>query len=495
MTVTRRRFLAVSSALVAEASLAPGCTSRRTVVRGACHHDGPDGCSWLTTVEGGRVVRFEGDPGHPFTRGRLCARMSAYPDDVVFSADRILHPLRRTGKKGEGRFERVSWDEALGEVADRLQRIVGEHGPAAVLPYSYAGTEGKIQGESIAGRFFARMGASRLQRDVCGSAAHAGLSTTIGTSTGILPGDLGPQPLHPGLGREPRGQQRARLGLRARGEEEGRTDRGRRSPEVAHGRAGRRAPAAATRHRRRAGPGPDERDRPRGASRRGLREPVHGGLRPARRAGPRVPAGEGGGRHRAHRGRDRRPGPRLRDDEAGGPPAHDRHGAPRQRGQHVPDPGLPARPRRRVAGARGRPRGVHGRSLRGGAEPRRLRCRPRAGPEDPLDQHGPDRQGADGHEARPAPACGSWSTTAIPPSSPPTRTSCGRGSGARISSPSWWSSSSPTPPATRTTSSRPPPSSSTWTCSPPGDRSTSRSTCPRCRPGARPGRTRSSSAG
>lgn len=155
--VSRRRFLSVSSALVLEASLAPGCSSRRTVVRGACHHDCADGCSWLTTVEDGRVVRFEGDPDHPFTRGRLCARMSGYPDDVAFSLDRILHPLRRTGRKGEGRFERVSWDEALRDVAVRLQRIVAEHGPSAVMPYSYAGTEGLIQRESIAGRFFVRM--------------------------------------------------------------------------------------------------------------------------------------------------------------------------------------------------------------------------------------------------------------------------------------------------------------------------------------------------
>ena len=189
-SVTRRRFLTVSSALVVGASLGPGCASRRTVVRGACHHDCPDGCSWLTTIEDGRVVRFEGDPNHPFTRGRLCARVSGYPDDVVMSPDRLLHPLRRTGKKGEGRFDRVTWDEALGEVADRLQKVIAEHGPAAVLPYSYAGTEGKIQGESLAGRFFVRMGATRLQRDICGSAAHQGLTTTIGSSTGILPSDL-----------------------------------------------------------------------------------------------------------------------------------------------------------------------------------------------------------------------------------------------------------------------------------------------------------------
>jgi anaerobic selenocysteine-containing dehydrogenase len=190
MPVTRRKFLAVSSAVVAEASLGPGCASRRTVVRGACHHDCPDGCSWLTTVEGGRVVAFEGDPRHPFTRGRLCARMSGYPDDVVFSPDRILYPLRRAGRKGEGRFERVSWDEALKEVAGRLKKLIEEHGATAVLPYSYAGTEGYIQGRSLSDRFFVRMGASRLQRDVCGSAAHAGLTATMGTSTGILPSDL-----------------------------------------------------------------------------------------------------------------------------------------------------------------------------------------------------------------------------------------------------------------------------------------------------------------
>ena len=169
MSVTRRRFLAVSSALAAEASLGPGCTARRTVVRGACHHDCPDGCAWLTTVEDGRVVRFEGDPDHPFTRGRLCARMSGYPDDVVFSPDRVLHPLRRTGRKGEGRFERVSWDEALGAVADRLKRIVAEHGPTAVLPYSYAGTEGYIQGRSLADRFFVRW-APRASSATCAAA-------------------------------------------------------------------------------------------------------------------------------------------------------------------------------------------------------------------------------------------------------------------------------------------------------------------------------------
>ena len=159
------------------------------MVRGACHHDCPDTCAWLVTVADGKVVRFEGDPHHPLTRGELCPRMSGYPDDVTFNPDRILHPLRRAGKKGEGRFERVSWDVALGEVADRLKKIVAEHGPTAVLPYSYAGTEGLVQNDALSSRFFARLGASRLERNVCGSAGYEGVAATLGTGLGMLPQD------------------------------------------------------------------------------------------------------------------------------------------------------------------------------------------------------------------------------------------------------------------------------------------------------------------
>ena len=186
--VSRREFLA-ASLVAASASGLPGCTPRPLVVRGACHHDCPDTCAWLVTVANGKVVRFEGDPHHPLTRGELCPRMSGYPDDVTFNPDRILHPLRRTGKKGEGRFERVSWDVALGEVADRLKKIVAEHGPTAVLPYSYAGTEGLVQMDALSSRFFARLGASRLERNVCGSAGYEGVAATIGTGLGMLPQD------------------------------------------------------------------------------------------------------------------------------------------------------------------------------------------------------------------------------------------------------------------------------------------------------------------
>jgi anaerobic selenocysteine-containing dehydrogenase len=188
--VSRREFLETASFLAVSASALQGCSPRTLVVRGACHHDCPDACAWTTTVENGRVVRFEGDPNHPLTRGWLCNKMSGYPTDVVFNPDRLLHPLRRVGRKGEGRFERVSWDEALGEVADRLKQVVAEHGASAVLPYSFAGTEGLIQGGSLDRRFFARLGATRLVRQICGDAAAEGVTATIGTSTGMLPGDI-----------------------------------------------------------------------------------------------------------------------------------------------------------------------------------------------------------------------------------------------------------------------------------------------------------------
>src|SRR5271166_3295888 len=115
-----------------------------SVIPGACPHDCPDRCAWLVTVEGDRAVNLVGDPNHPFTRGTLCAKVNHYLDRV-YSPDRVLYPLRRTGTKGAGEFERVSWDDALDEIATRLQHIMTADGPSAILPYSYAGTQGTIQ--------------------------------------------------------------------------------------------------------------------------------------------------------------------------------------------------------------------------------------------------------------------------------------------------------------------------------------------------------------
>jgi anaerobic selenocysteine-containing dehydrogenase len=160
-----------------------------TVVRGACPHDCPDTCAWEVVVQEGRATAMRGVKEHPFTRGGLCALVSRYVDRV-YDADRLLHPLRRAGAKGEGRFEGIDWEEALDLVAASLQRVIAAHGGTAVLPYSYMGTQGIVQGASMDRRFFARLGATRLIREVCGSAPAQGLTATQGGTKGMLPEDL-----------------------------------------------------------------------------------------------------------------------------------------------------------------------------------------------------------------------------------------------------------------------------------------------------------------
>lgn len=156
-------------------------------VRGACPHDCPDTCAWQVEVQDGRAVKLTGDRKHPFTRGGLCAKVNAYLEDRTYSPDRLLHPLRRTGPKGSGEFERVSWEEALAGIAARLREAIGRHGPASVLPYNYAGTQGMVQCMSLPERFFRAIGASQLEATVCGDNGAAGLRRTIGTHGGLDP--------------------------------------------------------------------------------------------------------------------------------------------------------------------------------------------------------------------------------------------------------------------------------------------------------------------
>jgi len=112
-------------------------------------------------VEDGRATTIGGDPDHPYTRGFLCAKVNRYLERV-YSPDRLLHPLRRTGAKGRGRFERVSWDEALDEIASRFREVAAQHGSQAILPYSYAGNMGLLGFGSMDRRFFGALGASLL---------------------------------------------------------------------------------------------------------------------------------------------------------------------------------------------------------------------------------------------------------------------------------------------------------------------------------------------
>lgn len=151
-------------------------------IRAVCPHDCPDTCGMVVTVDSvkKRAISLRGDANHPFTAGFLCAKVNHYLERV-YHPDRLKYPLRRIGKKGEGRFERISWEAAIREIATRLEAISAEYGPQAILPYSYAGTMGKIQGSSLDRRFFHRIGASLLDRTICATAGAAGCDITLGT--------------------------------------------------------------------------------------------------------------------------------------------------------------------------------------------------------------------------------------------------------------------------------------------------------------------------
>src|SRR5713226_1118168 len=178
----------------------------KNVVHAACPHDCPDACGVLITVENGRATKIQGDPSHPITRGFLCAKVAKYLDRV-YSPERVLHPMRRIGPKepasagknsaGEGTraipaatppaFKRITWDEALDEIAARFRTIVAEFGSEAILPYSYGGTLAVLNGSSMDRRFFHRLGASQLDRTICSTAGEEGLKSVIGVKLGTEP--------------------------------------------------------------------------------------------------------------------------------------------------------------------------------------------------------------------------------------------------------------------------------------------------------------------
>ena len=193
----------------------------KQVVHAACPHDCPDACGVLITVEDGRATKIQGDPQHPVTRGFLCGKVAKYLDRV-YSPDRVLYPMRRLAAKvGAGKqrsfapglpgacpelaegaavptqassledrsqiWQRISWDEALDEIASRFHSIVAEFGSEAILPYSYGGTLGALNGGSMDRRFFSRLGASQLERTICSSAGEAGIESVFGVKLGTDP--------------------------------------------------------------------------------------------------------------------------------------------------------------------------------------------------------------------------------------------------------------------------------------------------------------------
>jgi anaerobic selenocysteine-containing dehydrogenase len=151
-----------------------------------CSLDCPDTCSVLVTVEDGRATKLRGNPAHPVTRGFLCGKVAQYLDRE-YHPDRLLFPQRRVGPKGAGRFERISWDDALDTIAERLHAVAREFGSEAILPYSYAGNMGILNNAGMDRRFFHRFGASRLDRTICSSAGGVGLTQALGLRYGTEP--------------------------------------------------------------------------------------------------------------------------------------------------------------------------------------------------------------------------------------------------------------------------------------------------------------------
>ena len=184
MPQVHRLVPSIDAPAIATLNAAGGAVQRATsVVRGACPHDCPDTCALVVTVEDGKVSKVAGDPSHPTTHGALCTKVARYAERT-YHRDRLRQPMRRIGPKGSGRFEPVSSDEALAAIATRLKCIAARD-PQRILPYSYAGTMGFVQGEGMAMRFFHRLGASLLDRTICSRAGAVALQYTLGAPVGM----------------------------------------------------------------------------------------------------------------------------------------------------------------------------------------------------------------------------------------------------------------------------------------------------------------------
>ena len=156
--------------------------------RSACPYDCPEGCSLLVETEGNTVTSITGDPANPFTDGWVCAKMRNLPE-AINSPERILTPLRRTGAKGTGEFEPISWDQAIGEITSRWKDLIAQYGAETILPYSYAGTMGVVHRNCGEG-FFHALGASRLKRTLCSTAKSTGWQKVMGGSCDLAPWDV-----------------------------------------------------------------------------------------------------------------------------------------------------------------------------------------------------------------------------------------------------------------------------------------------------------------
>lgn len=167
----------------------PETATRELTVLGACPQDCPDTCAMVVTVRDGVAVDVAGSKEQPYTNGGLCVKVDNYLDKV-YHPDRVLYPLRRTGPKGAGEFERITWDEAIAEIAARFTQVKEEHGPEAIMPVSYLGTQGIINGLNVGDPFFNRLGATVAERTYCDSGSCTAYAMTIGDTAGVDPESL-----------------------------------------------------------------------------------------------------------------------------------------------------------------------------------------------------------------------------------------------------------------------------------------------------------------
>ena len=169
--------------------MSAGAGATTEIIAGSCHHDCPDTCGWHVTVDRTGptpvALQLRGNPDHPYSKGELCPKVNKFLDRV-YSDERVLHPLRRVGAKGEGRFEQISWDEALGEIAARFHEIIERDGAEAIMPYSDAGNQ-SLLAMGFPERFWNRLGATRVLRSICGPTGGAGVRMTYGTTKCLDP--------------------------------------------------------------------------------------------------------------------------------------------------------------------------------------------------------------------------------------------------------------------------------------------------------------------
>ena len=164
--------------------------SKVSTFHGVCYHDCPDSCSWNVKVKDGNIISFGGNKENPFTAGKLCEKMETFPEDITYHPNRLLVPMKRAGKKGEGKFEPISWEQAIRELGDQLKDIISQYGSESVLSYGYMGTQSIVQREVMSNRFFARMESSNIAKTICGGAVIPANFEVNGTVLGVLPEDM-----------------------------------------------------------------------------------------------------------------------------------------------------------------------------------------------------------------------------------------------------------------------------------------------------------------